>query len=97
MKKGIAVNLGAWRGRKTIVLARKYNLVIAVEPVRENYEVLINTIVEKGLNNVIPVFAAISNKSGLGKIYLAKKSQGNSLYFKRRFTSSTTTRSVLTL
>ena len=94
--KTVCFNLGAWQGGKTTRFAKRYDLVVSVEPVRENYELLVQTIIEKKLKNVIPVFVAISSKSGVGKIYMGRTSQGHSLYWKRGFPDSTKTRSTLT-
>lgn len=91
------VNLGAWRGKHTIRFARKCDLVVSVEPVRENYEALIGAIIEKKLTNVIPVFAAIGKESGIGKIHLSKISQGHSMYDMDDFDDATLTRKVMTI
>jgi len=65
----IAFDLGAWQGNTTKKLAEQYDVVIAVEPVIENYKVLIKNIPE----NVIPLCVAITNKTGISDIYLSGK------------------------
>jgi len=97
MERRVIFNLGAWNGRRTIRFAKQYDLVVSVEPVIENYKLLVETIIEKRLTNVIPIFAAIASKSGASKIYLDKTTQGHSLYLKRNFTESTLTRVVPTI
>ncbi|MBU0846660.1 hypothetical protein KKH23_05670, partial [Patescibacteria group bacterium] len=89
------VNLGAHRGKKTVNLAGKCDLLVSVEPVAENYRVLLETIVERRLKNVIPVFAAIGRESGMGRIHLAKTSQSHSMYFMRKFDKLTPTRRIM--
>jgi len=95
--KTICFNLGACIGKKTMHFAKRFDLVVSVEPIIENYEILVETIVKNKLENVIPIFAAISDESCLDKIYLDDSREGHSVYRKKRFTDATPTRSILAI
>lgn len=87
----IVFDLGAWQGDTTKKLAEQYDIVIAVEPVIENYKVLIKNIPD----NVIPLCVAITDKTGMSDIYLDKKSVSDTLIKGRKRSSDL--RKVLTI
>lgn len=62
----VIVNLGACIGKATLYFSWKVGpkgLVVAVEPVVENYRKLVQTLIFYKLSNVIPLMVAISNKT----------------------------------
>lgn len=81
------VDLGAWIGITPCWFAQKNlnAIVIAVEPIIENYVELIKKIIKENTPNVIPVLTAISDKTGKGEIFLAEKSNAHSFFIKKRF------------
>jgi len=88
-KRDICVDLGACVGYVTSFLAKnaKKGLVIAVEPVYENYKKLVRLIVKNGYENVIPIFAGMADKSGVSSIYISDMEQAHSSYWDDRFSS----------
>lgn len=64
----IAFEIGSWRG-DTIRELDGYDIIFAIEPVIENYRVLIKNIP----NNVVPLCVAIGDKTEISDIYLSKK------------------------
>ena len=96
----VAFDLGACQGSKsTQDLAKKYDIVYAVEPIIENYRILVKTIINKGLDNVVPIFATIDSSTRVDNIYVDPSTVvGHSLYKKSRFVNNMPpTRPVLVL
>lgn len=84
-KGEIIMNLGAHIGGATLffsMLVGDEGLVIAVEPVVENYRVLMNVIIENKLTNVIPLLIAVGKNTSRGIIYFSTGTGGHSLVFK---------------
>lgn len=78
----VIVNLGAHRGEMTCIFSQKVGvngLVVSLEPVYENFKVLISTIVENKLVNVVPLMVAISNVTAKSLIYLSASSLAHSM------------------
>ncbi len=76
------VCLGAWQGRSVIPISKKVGqsgLVIAVEPVIENYQELIKSIIREGTENIIPVLLAIGRRTTRGFIKLAPQDGSGSM------------------
>lgn len=79
----IVVNLGACRGEYTKFFNNnigKHGLIISVEPIIENYRELISVIVKNKLKNVIPIFAAIGDKTGKATINLAPDPKSHTFF-----------------
>jgi len=90
IKKGdIIVNLGACIGKATLYFSGKASpkgLVVAVEPVVENFILLTRSILSRKLYNVIPLMMAIWETTGRAQINLAHPEKGyasHSLVFER--------------
>ncbi|MBA7654596.1 hypothetical protein ES703_62478 [subsurface metagenome] len=87
----VVVDLGACVGKATLYFSRKVGskgLVVAVEPVVENYRKLIQTIITNKLSNVIPLLVAISDKTTATIMNLAEplKDYGaHSLFFEKEY------------
>lgn len=65
-KGNIIVNLGACIGKATLYFSKQVGsegLVVAVEPVVENYRKLVQTLISHKLSNVIPLMLAISDRT----------------------------------
>lgn len=76
------INLGAHRGNATKIfseLVGETGLVISVEPIYENYCILVNNVKEWKLDNVITLNVAVSQKSHHDKIYLGSNSVNHSM------------------
>lgn len=78
------INLGAGRGGATEFYSKLVGdsgLVVSLEPVFENFRLLVKTIVDNGLTNVIPMMTAISDKTGRSRMFLADIHVSHSLVF----------------
>jgi len=88
-KGDVIVNLGACVGKATLYFSNKAGykgVVIAVEPVVENYMLLSQVILNHKLCNVIPLLTAIWETTGRAQINLAHPKLGyvsHSLVFER--------------
>ena len=86
LKEGmIVVDIGAHTGIYTTLAAQKIGQsgkVVAVEPVKENYEQLIKNIELNNFKNVILKKTALSDHSGSEKLYISPHSNNHSLMFK---------------
>lgn len=99
-KNEIVFNLGACRGKDTSVFSEQASegLVVAVEPIFENYIHLVQRIANEGQKNVIPILAGIGNKTGQSKIYLDEEYPvGHSSVRLKRFPKNSPTRRILTI
>lgn len=75
----VVVVLGAWQGRDPLHYSEKVGeegLVVAVEPIVENYRVLVKNIIEKKAFNIVPVLAAMGEKTSKGVMHLANTDAG---------------------
>lgn len=81
------VDLGSWIGITPYWFTEKNPnaVVVAVEPIIENYIEIIKKIIKENKPTIIPILAAISNETGKDKIYLADKSESHSFFMKKRF------------
>jgi len=93
-KDDVVVNLGAHRGRLTTYFATRVGRVIAVEPVQENYEALLEAIRVVGARNVTPLRAAIGSETRVGQVYIGTNDENHSTV--RRFSGETQTVQVYT-
>lgn len=77
---GIFIDVGANIGIYSLYAAHLHPemTVYAIEPVFENYRRLIDNIELNGLENIIPINAGVSNRSGLNWIYLKSDGVGDS-------------------
>ena len=76
----VVVDIGANIGVFTVYAAlRTQNTVYAVEPFPSNYEALEQNIRANGLNNVIPLRFAVSDKSGTELFFDSEESQHHRL------------------
>ena len=83
----VVVNLGAHQGRLTLHYAAKARRVISVEPVKENYDRLIDAVKATGLSNVTLHRAAIGSETHKGVINIGTNSENHSTV--RRFGGET--------
>lgn len=84
-KKAVVVDLGAGIGENLIYFAKmvgSIGIVIAIEPVIENYRKILSVIIDNKLTCVIPLMFAISNKTGSDQIYIHPYWDRHSLVFK---------------
>lgn len=58
----VVIDVGAHVGKYTVSFARKAAQVIAMEPSRETYQVLVRNIIANGLKNVVPLNLAAWNE-----------------------------------
>lgn len=93
----VVVDLGACVGKATVFFAKHVGSegrVIAVEPVLENYKILMAIIMEHGFTNVIPWMIAIAGKTGQATINLSESRESHSLYFKHNFVGKRITNTI---
>lgn len=77
----VVVDIGANIGIFTLYAATKtQNKIYAFEPFPGNYEFLLRNIATNGLRNVTTDCLAVSDKRGVKKLYLSKKSGGQMLF-----------------
>lgn len=86
-KDDIVVNLGAHQGRLTVYFGTKVRRVVAVEPVGENYDRLIEAVRAVGLRNVTAMMAAIGSWTHVGFINIGTNDENHSTL--RRFGGET--------
>ena len=86
-KVKVIVDLGAWIGISPSWFASKapQALIIAVEPIIENYQEMLKLIKKYDQKNIITLNSAISDKTGTAKMYLAEKSESHSFFKYKRF------------
>lgn len=77
----IVVDVGAHVGIFTVKMSKKLKsgYVIAIEPDKTNYKLLVNNIEINKLKNVIPINAALSTINGTIKLFLDNSSVGHSI------------------
>jgi len=79
LNKGVFVDIGANIGKYTIKVARrigKQGKVLAIEPEKKNFELLLQNIKLNNLKNVIPLKLACLDKNTKSKLYLKKRDRG---------------------
>jgi len=78
----VIVDLGAWEGSTPYWFSKfcPNAIVYAVEPVIESFILMQKIIVDRYLKNVIPIFSAISNYTGLQAMNMCENSRSNSLH-----------------
>ncbi len=85
VKEGdVVLDLGANMGYFTLLAARlvgKEGKVYAFEPQPTNYSLLVKNIELNGYDNVVPLQKAVSNTSGLIKLFISDEDIGNSTIF----------------
>ena len=85
VKEGdVVLDLGANMGYFTLLAARlvgKEGKVYAFEPQPTNYSLLVKNIELNGYDNVVPLQKAVSNTSGLVKLFISDEDIGNSTIF----------------
>jgi len=93
------VNLGAWIGNSTLWFESKNPemTIIAVEPMIENYIELVRKIVRGNKKNIIPVFGAISDKTGKDELFISDKSESHSFFRKKHYMDGNIKRLVSTI
>jgi len=79
----VFVDAGAHIGFHTVVAAIRtgeHGCVIAVEPDKRNYKILVKNITANKLQNVISVNAALGDYSGKAELYYGREPMASSLY-----------------
>jgi FkbM family methyltransferase len=80
----VVVDIGANIGYFTLLAARlvgKTGKVYAFEPEPTNYNLLLKNIELNGYDNIVPVQKAVSNKSGVVRLFVSEEDAGNSTIF----------------
>jgi len=81
LSNDVVVDIGANIGVFNIYAAKKTkNKVYAFEPFPDNYKILKNNIFQNKLDNIQPYNYAISDYSGIVKLYVTESSAGNLLF-----------------
>lgn len=75
------VDLGAWGGPIShwMQISMPNATIYAVEPVIENFITMQQMILDRFDNHIIPIFAAVSDHTGLQEIYISENSRSHSL------------------
>ena len=78
----VIVDLGAWEGSTPYWFSKfcPDAKIYAVEPIIESFILLQKIIVDRYLKNVIPIFSAVSDTSGMKTINVCENSRSNSFY-----------------
>jgi FkbM family methyltransferase len=86
-EEDVIVDAGACIGKISAVFAdiAKKGMVVAVEPVYENYLVILGSILQNQYKNIVPVFAGFSNKGGISKIYVGNYCESYSSWWMKSF------------
>ena len=78
---GVVVDIGANIGVFTLYArSLTHANIIAVEPLLSNYNLLCRNIEANNLSNVLPICSAVSNTSGIVKLYITEADTGNLLF-----------------
>jgi len=72
------IDIGAHIGRYTILLSKNFKRIIAIEPVKDSFNVLRKNILLNRLKNVKVINFAIGEKERITKIYINKENLGAS-------------------
>ena len=85
----VIIDIGAHVGIFTLRAARKARngVVVAVEPYPPNYKLLMYNINYNKIENVIPINCALSNSTGVTKLYIATDSLSHSITEKRKISN----------
>lgn len=78
-KNGIVVDVGAHIGIFSVKAARKVSnqgRVIAIEPEKENYSLLVTNKKTNNLENIISIHGALADRSGIARLYSHKGHNG---------------------
>jgi len=75
----IVIDIGAHVGLFSIKVCRSVKRVIAIEPHPFNYKLLLTNLHLNKIENVTPYKIAISNYSGIAKLYLGRESTGHTI------------------
>jgi len=97
---GVCIDIGAWIGYYSILLARKSRRVIAIEPDVRNQQYLNYNIKANRIHNIEVLPYALDVKDGKGKLVIAPNSTGNALDitgYSSGFTLEVKTRNLFTL
>jgi len=85
-KNRVFIDVGAHIGKYTVLMAKKAEKVISIEPYSENFKILEYNVKINDLKNVILVKRACSDKIGSTKLYISKDNTGgHSLNEKTKF------------
>lgn len=77
---GICIDVGAWIGYYTILLAKKATKVYALEPDPRNIRFLEENVKANHIENIVILPNALDVKDGKVRLVLAPNSTGNSIY-----------------
>ena len=80
----IIIDVGAHIGLFALYASQfcKNGKIICYEPIKENYDLLLENIKQNKISNIIPYNSAVSSKSSTVKIYLNEDESGHSMFSK---------------
>ena len=80
----VIIDVGAHIGLFALYASQfcKDGKIICYEPIKENYELLLENVKQNKINNIISYNSAVSNSSSTVKIYLNQDESGHSMFLK---------------
>ena len=82
----IIIDVGAHIGLFALYASQfcKNGKIICYEPIKENYDLLLENIKQNKISNIIPYNSAVSSKSSTVKIYLNEDESGHSMFLENK-------------
>jgi len=77
---GICVDVGAWVGKYSLLMAKKAKKVVCIEPDKLNFKFIKKNIELNNLKNIEPIQAALDVKDGTTKLYVSHSTASHSGY-----------------
>lgn len=78
-KNDVVLDVGSHIGLFTLKMAQKVKRVIAIEPYRPSFDLLVSNIKKNAFKNVMAINVALSDFSGETKLFIDESSQGHSV------------------
>lgn len=75
----VVIDVGSHVGLFTLKIAQKVKLVVAVEPYKLSFDLLVDNVKRNNLKNIITINAALSDFGGEVKLFIDDSSQGHSI------------------
>jgi len=76
---GVCVDVGAWVGKYSLLMAKKAKKVICIEPDKLNFKFIKKNIELNNLKNIEPIQAALDVKDGTTKLYVSHSTASHSI------------------
>ena len=76
---GICVDVGAWIGKYSLLMAKKAKKVVCIEPDKLNFKFIKKNIELNNIKNIEPIQAALDIRDGTTKLYVSHSTASHSI------------------